>query len=176
MISGRLCGVRKNAAEYVAFRQTVIVLFFVWLHPPNERMIENSLTRCARCKAPVKDTDAVLDALRVGQEALDKAEALQFSSTFPSIAFAEMLTPFTRPRESNPTYHEAGSHSDLCSACTSVTPTPGASTAQCLITYHSPSCHTDHSRRDLLTRYSKSPSRRAGCISRAATTRIYDAG
>jgi len=43
------------------------------------RLSENSLTRCSKCKAPVKDTDAVLDAIRVGQEALDKAEALQFS-------------------------------------------------------------------------------------------------
>ncbi|KAF8173082.1 hypothetical protein BJ912DRAFT_1024948 [Pholiota molesta] len=40
---------------------------------------ENSFTRCSRCKAPVKDTDAVLDAVRVGQEALDKAESLQAS-------------------------------------------------------------------------------------------------
>jgi len=43
------------------------------------RLSENNLTRCSKCKAPVKDTDAVLDAIRVGQEALDKAEALQFS-------------------------------------------------------------------------------------------------
>ena len=41
---------------------------------------ECSLVRCVKCKTPVKDTDAVLDAVRVGQEALDKAEALQFSS------------------------------------------------------------------------------------------------
>ena len=43
-----------------------------------------SLVRCVNCKTPVKDTDAVLDAIRVGQEALDKAEALQFSSTWSS--------------------------------------------------------------------------------------------
>jgi hypothetical protein len=41
--------------------------------------VGNSLTRCEKCKAPVKDTDAVLDALRVGQEGLDKAEKAQFS-------------------------------------------------------------------------------------------------
>ena len=40
-----------------------------------------SLVRCVKCKAPVKDTEAVLDAVRVGQEALEKAEALQFSSS-----------------------------------------------------------------------------------------------
>jgi hypothetical protein len=43
---------------------------------------ECSLVRCVKCKTPVKDTDAVLDAVRVGQEALDKAEALQFSSAW----------------------------------------------------------------------------------------------
>ena len=45
-------------------------------------MLENSLVRCSRCQAPVRDTDAVLDAVRVGQEGLDKAEALQFSSMY----------------------------------------------------------------------------------------------
>ena len=47
------------------------------------------MVRCVNCKTPVKDTDAVLDAIRVGQEALDKAEALQFSSTSAIIAFQD---------------------------------------------------------------------------------------
>ncbi|TFY67160.1 hypothetical protein EVG20_g4044 [Dentipellis fragilis] len=38
---------------------------------------EDPLTRCIKCKAVVSSTDSVLDALRVGQEALDKATALQ---------------------------------------------------------------------------------------------------
>ncbi|KAF5327714.1 hypothetical protein D9619_004677 [Psilocybe cf. subviscida] len=54
---------------------------------------EDSLTQCARCKAPVKDTDAVLDALRVGQEALDKAEALQFSNPEKAIQLTTKLVP-----------------------------------------------------------------------------------
>jgi hypothetical protein len=41
--------------------------------------IEVPLTRCVKCKAAVASTDAVLDALRVGQEALEKATRLQFS-------------------------------------------------------------------------------------------------
>ena len=51
-------------------------------HPKltNQVNAESSLVRCVKCKTPVKDTDAVLDAVRVGQEALDKAEAFQFSS------------------------------------------------------------------------------------------------
>ena len=52
---------------------------------------ENSLVRCSKCKTPVKDTDAVLDAVRVGQEALDKAEALQFSSACSSDLFIKMI-------------------------------------------------------------------------------------
>ena len=35
---------------------------------------------CSKCKSAVKDTDAVIDAVRIGQEALDKAEALQIAS------------------------------------------------------------------------------------------------
>ncbi|PPQ93755.1 hypothetical protein CVT25_008135 [Psilocybe cyanescens] len=54
---------------------------------------ENSLTRCNRCKAPVKDTDAVLDAVRVGQEALHKAEALQFTNPKKSIQLTTKLVP-----------------------------------------------------------------------------------
>ncbi|KAF9475469.1 SET domain-containing protein [Pholiota conissans] len=54
---------------------------------------ENSFTRCARCKAPVKDTDAVLDAVRVGQEGLDKAEALQISDPEKSIQLTTKLVP-----------------------------------------------------------------------------------
>ena len=35
-------------------------------------------TRCVRCQTAISNTDAVLDALRVGQEALVKASSLQF--------------------------------------------------------------------------------------------------
>lgn len=41
--------------------------------------IEESLVRCNKCKTAVKDTDAVVDAVRVSREGLNKAEALQFS-------------------------------------------------------------------------------------------------
>ena len=43
--------------------------------------LEHTLTRCVKCNAPIADPDAVLDALRVGQEALDKASTLQFRGT-----------------------------------------------------------------------------------------------
>ncbi|KAF8886043.1 hypothetical protein CPB84DRAFT_1685242 [Gymnopilus junonius] len=54
---------------------------------------ENSLVRCNRCKAPVRDTDAVLDAVRVGEEALNKAEALQFSNPPKAIQLTTNLIP-----------------------------------------------------------------------------------
>ncbi|KAJ3553381.1 hypothetical protein NM688_g3643 [Phlebia brevispora] len=40
---------------------------------------EDDLPRCSKCKAIVKNSDVVLDALRIGQEALDKATRVQFT-------------------------------------------------------------------------------------------------
>ncbi|KAF8122536.1 hypothetical protein EV363DRAFT_1436578 [Boletus edulis] len=40
---------------------------------------ENQVSRCSACKAAISDPDAVIDAARVGQEALDKATRLQSS-------------------------------------------------------------------------------------------------
>ncbi|KAF8805220.1 SET domain-containing protein [Phlegmacium glaucopus] len=54
---------------------------------------ETSLVRCSKCKTPVRDTDAVLDAIRVGQEALDKAETLQFSNPQKSLQLTTNLIP-----------------------------------------------------------------------------------
>ena len=46
--------------------------------------LEASVSLCGRCKAIVKSTDIVLDALRIGQDALDKATALQFKGSLES--------------------------------------------------------------------------------------------
>ncbi|KAF9525238.1 hypothetical protein CPB83DRAFT_870963 [Crepidotus variabilis] len=54
---------------------------------------ENSLVRCNKCQIAVKDTDAVLDAVRVGQEGLDKADALQFSDPQKTIQLTTNLVP-----------------------------------------------------------------------------------
>lgn len=40
--------------------------------------VEHALVRCSKCKSVVRSVDAALDALRVGQEGLDKANNLQF--------------------------------------------------------------------------------------------------
>jgi hypothetical protein len=42
-------------------------------------VVEDPVTRCVNCKSAVASTDAVLDALRISQEALQKATSLQFS-------------------------------------------------------------------------------------------------
>lgn len=48
----------------------------------------DSVSRCTKCKAIAKATDAVLDALRIGQEALDKATALQFKGKLLSTPYS----------------------------------------------------------------------------------------
>lgn len=42
------------------------------------RPTEDNLFRCVKCGAGVTNVDAVLDAARIGQQALDKATSLQF--------------------------------------------------------------------------------------------------
>ncbi|EGO03364.1 hypothetical protein SERLA73DRAFT_174827 [Serpula lacrymans var. lacrymans S7.3] len=67
---------------------------------------ENSLTRCEKCQTPVTSPDAVLDVLRVGQEALDKAVALrsrdfnkakQLTTNMIPILTSAGLTPACHP-------------------------------------------------------------------------------
>ena len=64
-----------------AYRRLLQVYHSLDIIITDQLSAECSLVRCVKCKTPVKDTDAVLDAVRVGQEALDKATDLQFSST-----------------------------------------------------------------------------------------------
>jgi hypothetical protein len=49
----------------------------LWNEHVNLYLLENNFTRCARCQSVVSSTEAVLDALRVGQEGLDKANSVQ---------------------------------------------------------------------------------------------------
>ncbi|KAI0746851.1 SET domain-containing protein [Daedaleopsis nitida] len=49
---------------------------------------EDGFTRCVKCKAAIASAEAVLDAVRVGQEGLDKASTLQFRD----VAKARQLT------------------------------------------------------------------------------------
>ncbi|KAG6852989.1 hypothetical protein C0991_007705 [Blastosporella zonata] len=54
---------------------------------------DSSLSQCTNCRAVIKDTDAVLDAVRVGQEALDKATALQFKNPSKALQLTTNLLP-----------------------------------------------------------------------------------
>ncbi|KAF5362827.1 hypothetical protein D9757_012175 [Collybiopsis confluens] len=54
---------------------------------------EDSLIRCIKCNALVKSVDAMLDALRVGQEGLDKATKLQNIDFAKSIQLTSNLMP-----------------------------------------------------------------------------------
>jgi hypothetical protein len=80
-----------RASRYGAPRnveECVLSLPKVSLHSPfryhsntidaNFRVVDNPLSRCHRCKAAVPSTDAILDAIRIGHDALDKATSLQF--------------------------------------------------------------------------------------------------
>ncbi|KAF7313995.1 hypothetical protein HMN09_00558000 [Mycena chlorophos] len=54
---------------------------------------ENPLSQCSRCKSVLRDTDAVLDAIRVGQQGLDKATAVQFSDRAKAQQLTSKLIP-----------------------------------------------------------------------------------
>ncbi|KAI6045326.1 SET domain-containing protein, partial [Pisolithus marmoratus] len=68
---------------------------------------ENRVSRCNSCGAAINDPDAVMDATRVGQEALDKAGSLQgmlnsneaklLTTNIISVLMSARLTPSTHP-------------------------------------------------------------------------------
>ncbi|KAI6010140.1 hypothetical protein EDC04DRAFT_2770593 [Pisolithus marmoratus] len=65
---------------------------------------KNRVSRCNNCGAAINDPDAVMDAARVGQEALDKARSLQDSNeakllttNIISVLMSARLTPSTHP-------------------------------------------------------------------------------
>ncbi len=93
----RRFGVPRNAVGFVhCLLKGGPFVFSVYIFRLKICVVENSFTRCSRCKTPLKDTDAVLDAVRVGQEALDKAEALQISGAC-YINVPIMISPANSP-------------------------------------------------------------------------------
>jgi len=66
---------------------------------------EDPLVRCIQCKAVVSSTDAVLDALNVGQEALDKATALQVADTPKSLQLTTNILPILAGARILPSAH-----------------------------------------------------------------------
>ncbi|KAI0777740.1 SET domain-containing protein [Trametes elegans] len=66
---------------------------------------EDSLSRCVNCKAVVTNVDAVLDAVRVGQEALDKATSLQFKDPAKARQLTTNIIPILTSSGLTPSSH-----------------------------------------------------------------------
>ncbi|KAJ7686194.1 SET domain-containing protein [Mycena rosella] len=66
---------------------------------------EDSLSRCTKCKAVLQKTDEVLDALRIGQQALDKVTALQFSDPAKARQLTTNLVPILTSAGLTPASH-----------------------------------------------------------------------
>ncbi|KAF9458385.1 hypothetical protein BDZ94DRAFT_1226398 [Collybia nuda] len=66
---------------------------------------DDDFSRCTKCKAVVKTTDAIQDAVRVGQEALDKATALQFKEPVKAQQLTTNLIPILTSAGLTPSSH-----------------------------------------------------------------------
>nr|GAT60413.1 predicted protein [Mycena chlorophos] len=66
---------------------------------------ENPLSQCGRCKSVLRDTDAVLDAVRVGQQGLDKATAVQLSDRAKAQQLTSKLIPILTSAGLPPSAH-----------------------------------------------------------------------
>ncbi|KAK7457072.1 hypothetical protein VKT23_010373 [Stygiomarasmius scandens] len=54
---------------------------------------DHSLVQCTKCRAPVQSTDAIVDAVRVGCEGLEKATSLEFKDPAKAIQLTTNLIP-----------------------------------------------------------------------------------
>ncbi|KAK6971887.1 histone-lysine N-methyltransferase ASHR1 [Favolaschia claudopus] len=66
---------------------------------------ENSLSRCTQCLSALQKTDEVLDALRIGQQALDKASLLQSTDPAKSKQLCSKLIPILTSAGFTPSSH-----------------------------------------------------------------------
>ncbi|KAI0764895.1 SET domain-containing protein [Fomes fomentarius] len=66
---------------------------------------ENAVTRCVKCKAAIINTDAVLDALRVGQDALEKASALELKDPAKARQLTTNIIPILTSAGVTPSSH-----------------------------------------------------------------------
>ncbi|KIP05657.1 hypothetical protein PHLGIDRAFT_73889 [Phlebiopsis gigantea 11061_1 CR5-6] len=66
---------------------------------------EENLTRCVKCRAVVSSVDSVLDAVRVGQEALSKATALQFRDPVKASQLTTNMIPILSSAGLTPSCH-----------------------------------------------------------------------
>ncbi|KAI0305279.1 hypothetical protein B0F90DRAFT_1809064 [Multifurca ochricompacta] len=66
---------------------------------------EDPVTRCVKCKSAVASTDVVLDALRIGQDALQKATSLQFSDISKALQLTTNTIPILTSAKALPSSH-----------------------------------------------------------------------
>ncbi|KAG5653308.1 hypothetical protein H0H81_001268 [Sphagnurus paluster] len=66
---------------------------------------ESDVCRCVKCGAVVKNADAILDAVGVGQEGLDKATALQFKDPVKAKQLTTNLIPILTSSGLTPSSH-----------------------------------------------------------------------
>ncbi|KAG5643030.1 hypothetical protein DXG03_001642 [Asterophora parasitica] len=66
---------------------------------------EDNFCRCTKCKTVIKDTDPILDAVRIGQEALDKATSLQFKDPSKALQLTTNLIPILTSTGLTPSSH-----------------------------------------------------------------------
>ncbi|KAF7324122.1 hypothetical protein MKEN_00634600 [Mycena kentingensis (nom. inval.)] len=66
---------------------------------------ENPLSRCSTCGTVLRDTDAVLDATRVGQQGLDKATSVQFTDPRKARQLTTNLIPILASAGLPPSAH-----------------------------------------------------------------------
>ncbi|KAF7289807.1 hypothetical protein MIND_01355000 [Mycena indigotica] len=66
---------------------------------------EDPLSQCDSCNTVLRDTDAVLDATRVGQQGLDKAQTVQFSDRSKSQQLTTNLIPILASAGLTPASH-----------------------------------------------------------------------
>ncbi|KAG5717679.1 Histone-lysine N-methyltransferase ASHR1 [Termitomyces sp. T112] len=66
---------------------------------------ESNLCQCSKCRAVLKDTGAIIDAVRVGQEGLDKATALQSKDPYKSLQLTTNLIPILISSGLTPSSH-----------------------------------------------------------------------
>ncbi|KAI0635233.1 SET domain-containing protein [Trametes polyzona] len=66
---------------------------------------EDNIARCGKCKAVVTNVDAVLDAVRIGQEALDKATSLQFKDPAKARQLTTNIIPILTSAGLTPSSH-----------------------------------------------------------------------
>ncbi|KAI5117278.1 hypothetical protein M0805_005603 [Coniferiporia weirii] len=66
---------------------------------------DDDVVRCSKCRAVVKDTEKTVDIVRIGQEALEKATALQFADPEGALKLTQNIIPLLTGARLVPSAH-----------------------------------------------------------------------